>query len=186
MTHFQWWEKLCKFFKACLIKITKLWGWNLFLTGWVYNFVMQKKVWKIAWIRALSKYFSYQYLQWNLTVSAWHCTMWKLNFIPEEQFSCVCKALLPLKSKTDPLEEGGFVTSCRMLNWCSCSRTQTWVLLPNDDTFQGSTTCLTENRSQCFVVWLRHEGLCLPLVCLKLKNSICFPLCVSDTSVLIK
>lgn len=32
--------------------------------------------------------------------------MWKLNFIPEEQFSWICKALLSLKSKTDPPEEG--------------------------------------------------------------------------------
>lgn len=32
--------------------------------------------------------------------------MWKFNLTPEEQFSWVCKALLPLKSKTDPPEEG--------------------------------------------------------------------------------
>lgn len=61
----------------------------------------------------------------NFTVSAWHCSVWKLYFSPEEQFNWVCKALWQEKAKLD--YKGSwtlFINFGIMLDCCMCSGTQ--------------------------------------------------------------
>lgn len=58
---------------------------------------------------------------------------------------------------------------------------------PKTGLFCAALHALQKTGSQCFIIWLMHEGLCLPPVCLKLKYLICFlHWYVSGISVLIK
>lgn len=131
MTHFQWWEELCKFFQACLIKITKLWGWNLYLTSWVHNFVMEKKSMGNCMIKS-----SQQILLTPILAMELYCVCMALHYVEVElhPWGAVYLGLqgtFTIKKQNRPPRRHGVVNWGRMLHWSSCSRTQTWVLLPN-------------------------------------------------------
>lgn len=130
---------------------------------------------------------SQQILLMPVLVTEPYCVCMALHSIPEEQLSWVCKALVPLKSQTDPPEEGvGLLIQAECSIGVPVPGPRPGYCFQTMTLFRAALHASQRTGSQCLVVWLMHEGLCLPPVCSKLKNSICFPLCVSGTAVLIK